>query len=181
MVRIEEKRKQYFIVVGKKAENYLSAFGKELVASFSFGSALPQYDSIFPVLSLVEDYFRGQKVSSVEIITTRFISLFSQVPQKTILLPLKLEDENKEDEKDMVFEPQASLLLPDLLKHYLEISLYQSFLESYASEQAARMIAMKNATDNANDIISELTLLFNKSRQEKITNELLDIGGVIYE
>ena len=77
----------------------------------------------------------------------------------------------------MLFEPSANDMLPGLIRHYLEMSIYQSLLENYLSEQAARMLAMQNATNNAKDIIQELKLIYNKSRQEKITNEILDISG----
>jgi F-type H+-transporting ATPase subunit gamma len=180
VLREETKGKHYYIAVGKKAENYLNAFGKEIIAAFPFGTTLPPYDTIFPILSIIEDYFISQKVSTVEIITTGFNSVFSQTPLKQVLLPITLENESQ-NVKDIIFEPSARELLPDLLRHYLETTLYHNLLESYASEQAARMIAMKNATDNANEIIDELTLMYNKSRQEKITAELLDIGGGLYE
>jgi F-type H+-transporting ATPase subunit gamma len=80
----------------------------------------------------------------------------------------------------MLFEPNLLELLPYLLQHYLEMIIYQSLLENYASEQAARMLAMKNATDNALEVIEELKLDYNKSRQEKITNEILDIGSAAF-
>ena len=82
----------------------------------------------------------------------------------------------KKDQKH-IFEPKAKEILPGLIRHYLEIRIYQSFLENYLSEQASRMLAMQNATENAKEIIEELKLMYNKQRQEKITNELLDITG----
>ena len=105
------------------------------------------------------------------------MSVFTQAPQINALLPVITEQAITETKSTTQFEPSLQALLPDLLQHYLEMVLYQNLLEAYASEQAARMIAMKNATDNALDIISELQLDYNKTRQEKITNELLDIGG----
>ncbi len=169
--------KIYYITIGKKAENAVSLLGKEIIASFPFGTTLPQFDSVYSIAKLVNEYFLGGKVSEVQILSTKFSSVFFQVPEFTKLLPVKLGSEEKINNLPTVFEPNVSDLLPDLLQHYLEMLIYQSFLESYASEQAARMIAMKNATDNALDIISELQLEYNKTRQEKITNELLDIGG----
>lgn len=175
------KMKVIYITIGRKAESYLTALGKEVVASFSFGTTIPSFDSIYPILKIVDDYFLSEKVATVEIVTTKFISVFTQSPNRQTLLPLRPEEESNIS-NDTLFEPSAYELLPDLLRHYLEISTYQSLLDSYASEQAARMMAMKNATDNANEIIDELTLDYNKSRQEKITNELLDIGGgMLYE
>lgn len=169
--------KVYYITIGKKAEAAVSLLNKEIIASFPFGTTLPQFDIVYPVTKLVNEYFLGNKVSEVKILSTKFSSVFTQVPELKQILPVKLESEQKVENLSTVFEPNVSELLPDLLQHYLEMLIYQGFLESYASEQAARMIAMKNATDNALDIISELQLEYNKTRQEKITNELLDIGG----
>ena len=168
--------KTFYIAIGRKAEILLSSLNKDLVASFPFGTSLPQFDIIYPLTKVVEEYFLGKKVSNVTILSTKFTSLFTQKPEFNSLLPVMLED-SKEKVKRTEFEPVAAELLPDLLKQYLQMVMFQSLLESYASEQAARMIAMKNATDNALDIISELQLEYNKTRQEKITNELLDIGG----
>lgn len=169
--------KIYYITVGKKAESAVSSLNKEIVASFPFGTSLPDFDVVYPLTKLINEYFLGGKVSEVTILSTKFSSAFSQVPGFNTLLPIKIDNSFKESGLSLIFEPSLEELLPDLLQHYLEMVTYQSLLESYASEQAARMIAMKNATDNAMDMISDLNLEYNKSRQEKITNELLDIGG----
>jgi len=173
--------KIYYITIGKKAETTIASLNKNIVASFPFGTSLPEFDIVYPVAKLVNEYFLGKKVSEVKILSTKFNSVFTQSPGLSNLLPVVLDtDETKEKVSTSVvtlFEPNVEKLLPDLLQHYLEMVIYQSLLESYASEQASRMIAMKNATDNALDMISELQLEYNKSRQEKITNELLDIGG----
>lgn len=169
--------KVYYVTIGKKAEAAVSLLNKDIIASFAFGTTLPQFDIVYPVAKLINEYFLGNKVSEVRILSTKFSNVFYQVPELKQILPVKLESEEKMKSLPTVFEPNVSELLPDLLQHYLEMLIYQGFLESYASEQAARMIAMKNATDNALDIISELQLEYNKTRQEKITNELLDIGG----
>ena len=177
VLRLDDKGKQYFITVGKKIENYAASLNKEIVATFPFGTTLPSFDIVYPIVNLVDDYFLNDKVSEVVIITTKFTTVFTQSPYVSTLLPLLLNEDNKNNESTMIFEPSTDELLPDLLVHYIEMSLYQSILESYASEQASRMIAMKNATDSAIDIIESLRLTYNKVRQERITNELLDIGG----
>ncbi len=169
--------KIFYLTVGKKAENSVASLNKEMIASFPFGTSLPEFDTVYPIAKLATEYFLENKVSEVKILSTKFSSVFSQVPKFNTLLPVKLDEETKENSSDIIFEPSVEMLIPDLLQHYLEMVIYQSLLESYASEQASRMIAMKNATDNALDMISELQLEYNKSRQEKITNELLDIGG----
>lgn len=177
VIRQNTQAKTYYITIGRKAETAISLLNKEIIASFPFGSTLPEFDVVYPIAKIVNEYFLGKKVSEVNILSTKFSSVFTQIPHFTKLLPVKLDLEAKEKNLITLFEPSVNDLLPDLLQHYLEMVIYQSFLESYASEQAARMIAMKNATDNALDIISELQLEYNKTRQEKITNELLDIGG----
>ena len=88
--------------------------------------------------------------------------------------------EKSESSPFTLFEPTPQVLLPSLLRHFLEMTIYQQMLESFASEQGARMVAMQNATDNALEIIQDLKLEYNKGRQEKITNEILDIGGATF-
>ena len=170
--------KIYYITIGKKAETTIASLNKDIIASFPFGTSLPDFEAVYPIAKIINEYFLGKKVAEVKIISTKFTSVFTQNPGLNNLLPVTLTEEIKESASSVIlFEPNVEELLPDLLQHYLEMVIYQSLLESYASEQASRMIAMKNATDNALDMISELQLEYNKSRQEKITNELLDIGG----
>ncbi len=169
-----------FIIVGKKIEHTASKIGKQILASFPFGTSLPAFDIVYPITTLIDQEFLGKKVDNVVILTTHFDSLFTQKPRITSLLPI-IREENKDatkEEKEKaleLFEPSAKELLPDLLRHYIEMELYQHLLESYVSEQASRMIAMQNATDNAKDMISVLSLEYNKVRQQKITSEILDI------
>jgi len=170
----------FFIAVGKKIEGVIASSQKNLIASFPFGSTLPSFDIVLPITEIIDDYFLGKKVDSVILITTRFVSIFSQTPKVTHLLPVQLEDlEGKTEKKTqkLLFEPTQKELLPPLLKRYIEMTLYQHLLESYASEQAARMLAMQNATNNAKEFVSTLTLLYNKARQERITKEILDISS----
>jgi F-type H+-transporting ATPase subunit gamma len=175
--------KTYYVTIGKKAERAVASLNKDIVASFPFGTTLPQFEAVFPIAKLVNEYFLGKKVAEVTILSTKFNSVMSQTPMFNTLLPVKLQEKAVAEKSATLFEPSVDALLPDLLQHYLEMVIYQSLLEAYASEQGFRMIAMKNATDNAMDIISELRLEYNKTRQEKITNELLDIGGgqIAYE
>lgn len=177
ILHLNTNGKIYFVAIGKKAEHIITSLNKELIASFPFGTSLPPFETVYPIAKLVNEYFLGKKVSEVKIISTKFSSVFSQMPVIKDLLPVKVSTEVETRDSTTLFEPNVEELLPDLLQHYLEMVIYQSLLESYASEQAARMMAMKNATDNALDIISDLQLEYNKTRQERITNELLDIGS----
>lgn len=174
-----ESKDTSYIAVGKKIEHSLSKLSNETIASFPFGTTLPSFDAVYPILQIVDDYFLNGKVSEVSIVYANFQSIFTQKAVSETLLPVNLE-KNENKSADMIFEPNAAELLPSILRHFLEMSIYQKILENYASEQASRMIAMKNATDNANEIVDELKLEYNKGRQEKITNEILDIGGATF-
>lgn len=176
-----EHKNACYITVGKKAEHIVASFDKEIIASFPFGTTLPTFDVVYSILKFVNEYFLNQKVSEVKVLTTHFTNAFTQTPHVSTLLPVKMpKTDTKVNLSSTLFEPNIQTLMPALLVHYLEMSLFQSYLESYASEQASRMISMKNATDNALDIIDELKLEYNKSRQEKITNEILDIGSASF-
>ncbi len=168
-----------FITIGKKIEGPISGH-KNLLASFPFGTTLPEFGMVLPVAKIVDDEYLSGRVGSVKIITTHFNSVFSQSTNIIDLLPIRIEAIDGQQapiSSNKLFEPKESILLPELLKRYLYMVLYQSLLESFASEQGARMIAMQNATDNARDIVNTLQLIYNKARQEKITKEILDISG----
>lgn len=170
-----------FLTVGKKMEKNIVRLEKELIASFPFGKTTPTYDIIFPIINIINEYYVSHKVGAVKILATQFRTIFVQKPQLIPFLPITMEKEEEEKEPEQnpyqLFEPDADTIMPILLKKHLEVSLYHYLLESYLSEQAARMIAMQNATDNAKDIIEDLTLEYNKERQQRITREILDLSG----
>lgn len=178
VIQNSSNKNDYYIAVGKKAEHNVYSLGKNVIATFPFGTSLPHFDMVYPIAKIIEEYFLNKKVSKVKVISTRFISVFTQNPIVTNILPIRFEEEkNSGLENTMLFEPNLSELLPSLLDHYLEMIIYQLLLENFASEQAARMVAMKNATDNAGEMIKTLQLEYNKVRQERITAEILDITG----
>ena len=168
-----------YIVVGKKIEGQVTKLPNEIVASFAFGTTLPTFEMVFPISKLINDYYLSGKVGSVKVLYTDFGSFFSQTPKITTLLPITLPEEEQKTRTSgtQIVEPDIAVMLPSLLRQYMEMNLFQFLLESYLSEQAARMIAMQNATNNAKDIIEALQLEYNKTRQAKITSELLDITG----
>lgn len=169
-----------YIVIGKKLEGQIIKFNKEIVASFAFGTTLPTFDMVYPLIKIIDDHFVGKKVDSVKILTTDFVNVFTQKPKVVDILPIPIvreETDEKDEQTFYKYEPDQKSLLTTLLKHYLEMTVYQQLIESFVSEQAARMMAMQNATDNANDIIEDLQLEYNKTRQAKITSEILDITG----
>lgn len=174
-----QNKNSIYLTIGNKIETPVAILQKELVASFKLGTILPTFDMVLPIVKIIDEYFLGKKVNSVKAISTSFISVFSQKPKITNILPIEFPKlgEKSKSFKFTLFEPTPKKLLPPLLRHYLEITIYQALLESFASEQGARMVAMQNATDNALEIVEELLLEYNKRRQEKITNEILDIEG----
>lgn len=176
-----------YITIGKKGRNYVVKTKKDLSADFK---AIEKPDLLI-VKTLtklaVQDFLAG-KVGTVFILYTDFINTLKQQPRLVQLLPIEKEalvkavvqfgDDDKsvvEPTAEYLFEPKADELLDDILNHYVEMTIYQAMLENLASEHSARMIAMKNATDNANDIVSDLTLSYNQVRQGNITKELLEI------
>lgn len=167
------------MTVGKKVEGYVAYLKNEVIASFLFGTTTPVFSMVYPIIKIINEHYLSKQVQTVKMLSTHFNSLFSQNPTITTLLPVLLPLEEKEEEKapQYIFEPNATNLLTPLLTHYLEMVVFQHLLESFVSEQAARMIAMQNATSNAKDIITDLRLEYNKTRQARITNEILDISG----
>lgn len=169
-----------YLTIGKKIESKIIYFTSgELLASFSFGVTIPTFDMVYPITRIIDEYFIKGKINSVKVLYSSFISIFTQVPKVEMLLPVTISQESEEQKEvaQYIFEPNLNVLLSSLLKHYLEMSIYRILLESFASEQASRMIAMQNATTNAKEVIEELRLEYNKSRQAKITNDILDISN----
>ena len=178
-----DNKKDIYLTIGKKVEGTVVYVGRELIASFPFGNTLPKFDIVYPIAKVIDEHFLGGKVDKVEILSTHFENVFTQKPVLSQLLPILPFEETESDVKVtkklsdnvQLFEPDVETILPDLLKRYMEMIIYQEILESYLSEQSARMLSMQNATNNAKDIIEDLKLEYNKSRQAKITSELLDI------
>jgi len=167
------------ILVGKKSVAFAKFMGLETYAQFTAMPDTMSLEDILPVSTLIINKFIGREFKSVEIIYTDFINTLSQKVAHSQLLPIKLENEElilaESETAEYVFEPTAKEILEELLPYYIENALYHAFLEAKASEHSARMVAMKNASENAHELVSELKLIFNKTRQESITNELLEI------
>jgi F-type H+-transporting ATPase subunit gamma len=179
-VLLQAKENDMFITVGKKIEGPVARISKNIIASFPFGTTLPTYDVVYPISQLVDEQFLSEKVDRVVLISTHSVNVFVQKTSLTQLLPIVPAEETVETKVEnafQLFEPDLETILPDLLKRYMEMTLYQEILESYLAEQSARMISMQNATNNAKDIIEDLKLEYNKTRQANVTSELLDITG----
>src|SRR5579872_1016536 len=178
----QSKSDDAFVTVGKKIESPVARMTKNLVASFPFGTTLPTYDAVYPITKIIDEQFLSGKVDKVVIISSHFVNMFIQKPEITNLLPVaqipEMQEKKIEEKFEFqLFEPDLETILPDLLKRYMEMGIYQEMLESYLSEQSARMISMQNATSNAKDIIEALKLEYNKTRQAGITSQILDITG----
>ncbi len=163
------------VTIGKKVEKFAAKTTSEFVASFPMGNTIPRFTNVFEIVKLIEMYYNTGEVGTVEVLFTEFHSFFSQVPVVKKLLPIDTSVFSQEAQSFHLFEPNTQSLLETLLPQYIETAIYSALLEAYTSEQVARMIAMQNAKTNANDIASYLSLVYNKSRQEKITGEILDL------
>ncbi len=176
-----------FITAGRKAAQFVTRTRRRLGAEFSYGDA-PTFPEARAIASYARDLFLKGDVDEVRIIATRFVNTLTQVPVTIEYLPVgaikgltvpgvEPEGASDVDPQEVVFEPGAEALLGYLLGHYLNIYIYYVMLNAKASEQSARMVSMKNATDSAEDLIKELTLEYNTLRQGNITKELLEIAG----
>lgn len=166
-----------FVSVGAKARGLILKNKRELLADFPLGLRLPGFDLVPPLAHLITKGFIKGEYGRVTIVYSHFVNTLKQNAAEKLLLPIIMGAETTEKVlfRDYIFEPDPQSLLDSLLKHYLETEIFQVLLEGFASEQSARMISMKNATDNAGAVIEELTMFYNKSRQQEITSEIADI------
>ena len=166
------------VTLGKKASAFFKRIKVEIAAQAKDLGEKPQIDDLIGSIKVMLDAYRDGEIDLVYIVYNDFINTMSQQPMLEQLLPLpETEDEEVHDIWDYIYEPDAESLLDTVLVRYIEAEVYQAVLENLASEHAARMIAMKNATDNAGDLIDELTLVYNKARQAAITQEISEIVG----
>ncbi len=169
-------KEDYVVTIGKKAQTFCIKNGYNVKASFNMGSAFPKYESIFPMLKIMQNLYSTKEISSVEVIYTNFKNRLVQESVTKILAPIE-RDANFVNKGEHVFEPSSKDVLDRLIPYYFEAVFYNMLMNAYASEQAARMSAMSNANENAKEISASLTIIYNKSRQEKITNEILDLAN----
>jgi len=176
-----------FITAGRKGAQFVARTRRQLIADFPYGDS-PRFSEARAVTALCRDLFLKGEVDEVQIVTSRFVNTLTQHAIAVEILPIgeitgikvpgaEPEDAQAADTREFVFEPSAHAVLDYLAMHYLEIVVYLAMLNAKASEQSARMVSMKNATDNAETMIKDLTLEYNKLRQGSITQELLEIAG----
>ena len=167
------------ITVGKKATAFtVKVHDLEVIGAYHDFVDNPTAEDLRPILKTAISGFEDGTYDAVDIVYTDFISSVSQVPRTARLLPVAFEDiEMPTHLEDAVFEPTPTKVLEEVTERFVEVTMMQYMLESAASEHSSRMLAMKNATDNANDIVDDLTLALNTARQAAITQELAEITG----
>ena len=176
-----------FMTAGRKAAQFVARTRRQLAADFPYGDA-PRFPEARAIAAFARDLFLKGEVDQVQVVATRFVNTLRQDAVSIEFLPVgeikgltiegaESEDELQADATDFQFEPGPETILGYLLPHYLNVYLYNVLLNAKASEHSARMVSMKNATDNADQLIKDLTLEYNKQRQGNITKELLDIAG----
>jgi F-type H+-transporting ATPase subunit gamma len=171
------------VAIGNKGLGFLNRIGIKIASHATQLGDAPQLDKLIGPVKVMLDAFVEGKVDSVHLCYTRFINTMKQEPVIEQLLPLSAERlAQTEAERsaygwDYLYEPDAPTVIDDLLTRYIEALVYQAVAENMASEQSARMVAMKAATDNAGTLIADLKLIYNKTRQAAITKELSEIVG----
>lgn len=175
-----------YIAVGRKGRDLLIRRGKKVIADFSNLPAAPSFADVSAVGRLAVEEFQNGSVDEVYLLYTDFVNMGRQIATVKKLLPLELEGEGLVEDFNhksvgpaaaYEYEPDMRGILDEIIPRFTALQVYQAVLESQASEHAARMIAMRNATDNAKELVSALQLAYNKVRQQGITNDILDIVG----
>ncbi|MFH1523403.1 MAG: ATP synthase F1 subunit gamma [Chloroflexota bacterium] len=174
-----------YIAIGRKGRDLLLRRGMKVIAEFTNLPAVPSFADVSAIGHLAVDEFLKGSTDEVYLVYTDFINMLKQEPGVKKLLPLEVSDEagrvqdfeHQHLTAAYIFEPAENEILDELIPRFTALQVYQAILESMASEHAARMVAMSNATENAVELVSHLQLEYNKARQQTITNELLDIAG----
>ena len=168
------------ITIGRKGRDAMRRAGVPIAAHFSQLGDRPSFSDVTPIARLVTEDFLTEKFDEIDIAYSTFVSTLSQRPAIGRILPVvspEITEDQEQSNDEYLFEPSPEAVLSRLLPHYVAIGLYRAVLENNASEQSARMIAMRNSTDNANELIGDLTLVYNKTRQATITREMIEIAS----
>jgi F-type H+-transporting ATPase subunit gamma len=172
------------VTVGRRGEAFLVRRGRQLLGTFTGFIDKVQYDHVIPIARVVMDGYVNGQIDRAVLVYPRFVSTLSQRPEVIQLLPItppEPTDERERDQRqrrlDYIFEPDPVSILEQLLPRYVEVQIYQALIETAASFYSAQMVAMRNATDNANDLVQSLSLTYNKVRQAGITREVTEIAS----
>ncbi len=172
-----------FITVGKKGRNFIAKMGRNLIADFE-NIDIISFRMAAQLSNMIIDSFKAKEIGQAFIVYPHFASSLRQEPREVKLLPIRLEDitkyiqeeaSNGSSKSEYLFEPDPNILLDYILIHHIQVKIYQAMLETKASEYSAKMVAMQNATDNALELVDDLNLAYNQTRQSAITRELLEI------
>ncbi|MDB4836887.1 F0F1 ATP synthase subunit gamma [Marinomonas sp.] len=162
--------------IGSKAVSFFKNYGGNVAAAFTGLGDAPKADDLVGSVKVMLDAFDEGRIDRLLVVSNEFVNTMTQNPTVNQLLPLEAEENTElQHHWDYIYEPEAVEIMDGLLVRYIESQVYQSVVSNIACEQAARMLAMKNATDNAGDIIDELQLVYNKARQAAITQEISEI------
>lgn len=165
-------------LVGQKGVSFFKAVGGKVVAATTKLGDAPEIKDLIGAVKVMLDAYDDGKIDRLYLASNKFVNTMTQLPTVAQLLPLEADDDKAlKHHWDYIYEPDAKDLMNDLLVRYIESQVYQAVVENTACEMAARMLAMKNATDNAGNLIKELNLLYNKARQAAITQEISEIVG----
>ena len=177
ILREKNDKREIVLTVGRKGRQSMERIGKKVLADFENMGDKPTYLDTIGISRVVIDDFVSGKLDEVYMIYNHFYSTMTQKPAVIKLLPLNMDQSfvRPKYKREYIFEPEKKMLLNELLHRYVETLIYQTVLESIASEHSARMMSMRQASDNASEIVSRLTLHYNKARQAKITKEILEV------
>jgi F-type H+-transporting ATPase subunit gamma len=167
-----------FVAVGRKGRDFILRTQQHLIAEFINYGDKPSVGDASAIAEVAVDAFLKGEVDVVYLVYARFVNTVSQVPTSVQLLPVQppAAEENQEQKTvEYIYEPDARSIFEALLPRYVDVLVYQALLETVASFYSAQMVAMKNATDNANDLVQDLTLAYNKARQASITTQILEV------
>jgi F-type H+-transporting ATPase subunit gamma len=173
---LEQQHTVELITVGRKGQDFMARRGHKLLGTFTHLGDQPSYMDVVGIARVVMDSFEQGVMDECWLVYPKFVSTLVQRPTVEQLLPIR-PTERVTKPLDYIYEPDPSAILSQLLPRYVEVSIYQAVLETIASEHSARMIAMRNATENANDLVDSLTLSYNKARQAAITREVIEIAA----
>ena len=164
------------LAVGRRGRDFYTRYGKRLLADFPQKGDQPSIESIRPMVQIAISEFINGNVDAVYVAYTKFINTLRQTPEVQQILPIQTP-EGTGDITNYIFEPSPAAVLEALLPRFVEVQIYQALLEAIASEHSSRMVAMRNATDNARDLVRDLTLSYNRVRQAQITREVSEIAA----
>jgi F-type H+-transporting ATPase subunit gamma len=174
----EHKGDLAVVTVGRKGRDAMRRAGVPMEAHFAGFGDRPTFADVIPLARLITDDYLAGKFNHIDIVYSRFVTTLTQRAESFQLLPIEPSDDTKGiPGNQFIFEPNAGAVLEQLLPRYVATRLFQAVLEAKASEESSRMVAMKNATENAEELIDDLTLSYNKVRQSNITREMIEIAS----